>query len=71
MAKQVKKWEGPKPIVCDICNQPVTSKQFVDGKTAHGPWALMCLPCFRVLGVGVGLGKGQVYDTETLEKTDG
>jgi len=37
MAKQVKKWEGPKPIVCDICNQPVTSKQFVDGKTARKP----------------------------------
>lgn len=31
-----------------------------DGKTKMGPWASMCEPCFEEVGVGLGLGKGQL-----------
>ena len=41
---------------CDICRARPAA---VDGKTVHGPWAYMCVPCFETLGVGLGLGKGQ------------
>lgn len=30
-----------------------------DGKTKSGPWANMCEPCFKIHGVGLGLGVGQ------------
>lgn len=31
----------------------------VDGRTHQGPWANMCGSCFELLGVGLGLGRGQ------------
>lgn len=31
-----------------------------DGKTLSGPWAYMCHRHFVELGVGLGLGKGQM-----------
>jgi hypothetical protein len=37
----------------------------VNGKTTAGPWANMCLPCFREFGVGLGVGSGQ----EVLQDT--
>jgi hypothetical protein len=55
----------PKLPACDVCGEPAA----VDGKTVHGPWAYLCPKHFRVLGVGLGLGKGQVLvlESETLE----
>ena len=44
---------------CDICNKE--TNEYVDGKTKMGPWANMCLDCFKTNGVGIGLGKGQRY----------
>jgi hypothetical protein len=41
--------------VCDFC--PLLAA--VDGKTEQGPWANMCRIHFEILGVGLGLGKGQ------------
>jgi hypothetical protein len=57
-----------KPKTCDLCKQEGLT-QYVDGKTFgstisryyKGPWANMCLPCFALYGVGIGLGKGQYY----------
>lgn len=41
---------------CDIeCTEPAA----YDGKTVDGPWAYMCETHFRLLGVGLGTGKGQ------------
>lgn len=53
-------WIGSDPSTCQICNRPVVSC-FVDGKTYSGPWATMCLDCHFVHGVGIGLGKGQIF----------
>jgi len=45
---------------CDICEQPIKI-QFIDGSTKSGPWAVMCIDCFKVHGRGLGLGRGQHY----------
>ena len=41
---------------CDFCK---TNEAKYDGRTTLGPWAYMCQSCFRIYGVGLGLGKGQ------------
>ena len=45
----------PKLPTCDFCS----AEAEYDGKTVMGPWAYMCRAHFEVLGVGLGLGKGQ------------
>jgi len=45
---------------CNLCGQ-VNLFEFVDGKTRMGPWANMCMPCYRKVGVGLGVGRGQRY----------
>ena len=45
---------------CDLCDKD-SLQEYVDGKTAMGPWANMCLDCFKIFGKGLGLGKGQHY----------
>lgn len=67
--KKAVKWVSEKPEKCDICGQPITST-FIDGRTAQGFWAIMCVACHRLIGVGVGEGKGQIYDVTTLEKLE-
>ena len=52
--------------LCDTCAGPV-EQEFVDGKTKHGPWAIMCMECFAVFGTGLGTGRGQHY----RKKNDG
>ena len=54
------KWLGVIPKKCDCCGRAITDK-FVDGRTKLGPWSLMCLDCHDKIGVGLGLGKGQLY----------
>ena len=67
-----KKWLGTWPAVCDICSNSLKYKpKFYDARTKRGPWALMCPFCYAVHGVGVGIGKGQEYDSVTLEKING
>ena len=57
----------PKLPQCDVpmCTQVAV----VDGKTVYGHWAYMCPRHFRTLGVGLGLGRGQVLvlESEPLE----
>lgn len=45
--------------VCDFCDH--LSFHWVDGKTSIGPWANMCMPCYKTHGIGLGMGKGQEY----------
>jgi hypothetical protein len=67
-----KKWLGSWPTKCDICKVNLANEpKFIDGRTQEGPWALMCLLCYRLHGVGLGTGKGQKYDSKTLEKVEG
>lgn len=49
-----------KPDHCDFCNT-VINDEFVDGKSAGGPWACMCINCHSLFGIGLGTGKGQKY----------
>ena len=45
---------------CNLCGT-VALSEFVDGATRMGPWANMCLPCFKRVGKGLGVGRGQRY----------
>ena len=53
-------WMGSTPK-CDFCGA-VDLKEFVDGKTVHGPWAIICTnyKC-KMNMVGLGTGQGQRY----------
>lgn len=53
-------WIGQPPERCDLCKSPIRGR-FIDGRTAHGPWAIMCGFCHSKSGVGYGIGKGQEY----------
>lgn len=55
---------------CNLCKE-ICSNYYIDGKTKIGPWAYMCLSCFKKYGVGLGIGKGQKYDTITGKKVEG
>ena len=67
---KVKKWMSSKPVACEQCKQPL-KHSFVDGRTAFGYWAVMCSVCHRNIGCGLGIGCGQRYDLNTLEKVGG
>jgi hypothetical protein len=68
----IKKWMGSWPANCDICNTPLNRRDvFIDGRTKHGPWALMCSTCHVKFGTGLGTGNGQKYSSITLEKLNG
>lgn len=60
MAKGKTYWLSAPPESCDICGISI-KEEFVDGKTALGPWACMCLGCHRDSGGKLGLGLGQKY----------
>ena len=68
-----KKWYSAKPTRCDICHDDFTNDDyFIDGRLEYGShWAIMCSRCHDEWGTGLGTGKGQKYDWETLEKISG
>ena len=57
----VKKWLGPVPTRCDVCCAQIDDA-FIDGRTVYGPWANMCCACHSQIGIGLGTGKGQMYE---------
>jgi len=56
--------------LCDMCRK--AEAQF-DGKTQGGPWAYMCLACYRKHGIGLGTGRGQrlYLPTEVQDDNEG
>jgi len=68
--KPVRTWMGAKPVSCQICGTTLSDK-FVDGATRFGPWAIMCPACHRDQALGLGTGRGQMYDLDSLEKVEG
>ena len=67
----MKKWLSELPKNCQVCNKPL-GRFFVDGKLAmHSMWAIMCEDCHNTNGAGLGIGKGQKYNTKTKEGVDG
>ena len=67
---KIKKWSGSVPKVCQLCNAPIGG-WFYDAKTTVGPWGILDEQCFQTHGIGLGKGKGQKYQTDTLEKIGG
>lgn len=49
------------PKECDVCHGPFNGGEMYDAKTIYGPWANMCFGCFNTIGVGLGVGMGQMY----------
>ena len=68
-ATPVKRWIGAIPN-CNHCGRPGSEAGFVDGKTSLGPWSIQCPTCHPKYGVGLGTGRGQLYD-RTGVKVDG
>lgn len=65
------KWIGSKPVDCELCNQPYKD-YFIDGVTDYGSWAMMCIECHKKQKYGgLGMGFGQKYNLQTLEKVEG
>jgi hypothetical protein len=57
--------EGHAPFPCQHALPSVQELEFlVDGKTKMGPWATMCQPCHKSFGIGLGTGKGQMYERQ-------
>jgi hypothetical protein len=67
-----KQWMGSEPR-CDFCPKDAgaPTPYFVDGKTRIGPWAIMCPTHHKSMGLGLGTGRGQKYDSATLKKLEG
>lgn len=57
-----KDWIGAIPEKCGICGDRLIGT-FVDGRMTTGSWATMCTFCHVKYGVGLGTGKGQLYNT--------
>jgi hypothetical protein len=48
---------------CDICGTPKPQK-IIDGVVRGRSWALMCPDCHKLFGVGLGTGKGQLFEKQ-------
>jgi hypothetical protein len=54
-------WVGIPPSNCDITGEGL-SREFIDGKTKNGPWAIMSPTTWSKYGCGrLGVGFGQRY----------
>jgi hypothetical protein len=69
-----RKWDGTWPSQCCFCNRDLKEfDYFVDGCCAgiyEGHWGLMCPEDHKRYGYGLGVGRGQKYDSITLERKD-
>lgn len=56
---------------CDFCGKDCKHEVwFADARTHNGQWALMCPACWQLHAAShsFGVGIGQKYNAETLEK---
>jgi hypothetical protein len=60
-----KYWYGDVPTRCDILVSRKINDRFVDGKTIYGPWACMHPDSHKIYGVGLGMGRGQLYEKQS------
>jgi hypothetical protein len=57
---------------CQWCNEDLRRyATFYDAADRAGHWGWFCRRCFIGLGLKIGLGRGQEYDSETSEKVKG
>ena len=52
------------PKECQLCERSLEGKPFVDGSTRGGQWAYMCRQCHKDHGVGLGIGRGTLYNND-------
>jgi hypothetical protein len=52
------------PQFCQVQEDRKIIDRFVDGKTLYGPWANMHPETHEVYGVGLGTGRGQMYQKQ-------
>lgn len=55
-------WHSNVPMLDDF--GAIIGKEFIDGKTNNGRWAIMSERSYRQFGIGLGLGKGQRYEKQ-------
>jgi hypothetical protein len=60
-------WKGSQPSRCELNGETIKDK-FVDGVLKDGRWAILCPNCHKKFGVGLGVGRGQLYERR---ETDG
>lgn len=53
-------WIGEPPTHCQLCNTKIED-DFVDGRVGGCGWSIMCSFCALAHGIGLGIGKGQLY----------
>jgi hypothetical protein len=53
---------GMVPLICDGCGHPLSQTAY-DCKTQYGPWSWLCQACFAEVGTGLGVGRGQKYQS--------
>lgn len=55
-------WLSRVPLLDDF--GAIIGSNFVDGKTNNGKWAIMSERSFTKFGIGLGTGKGQLYEKQ-------
>ena len=55
---------------CQLCSGPLGTT-YIDGQTDLGIWAYMCESCHRYRGIGIGMNRGQRYETTSGKFLDG
>jgi len=55
-------WLGEVPVNDDFGFEITTT--FIDGRRKGGSWAIMTPEVHQHLGVGLGIGKGQMYEKQ-------
>jgi len=48
---------------CDVCRK-MNPPELYNCRTNLGVWGMLCKECFNILGVGLGIGKGQRYERQ-------
>lgn len=62
---RVRTWHGGTQCQCCGAAEP---RQIVDGRTAQGPWGTFCRECHLRIGVGLGTGRGQLYERRRVDR---
>ena len=57
---------------CELCGKPFEKGQLLfDARLRTGQWGTVCAVCHASHGVGLGLGRGQMYHAGEEEKVAG
>lgn len=63
-----KRWFGTVPDVCQVCFESLENEDYFFDSNHQSPhaqrliWGILCEDCFKTLGTGLGIGRGQQYE---------